>query len=149
MKYIKYFETEAERQAFTENYRYFCYVEESQGMGIHYYDYSQDYLTLVARASGTFKFVGEGDNAIQYSTDDGGTWSAAAQTVEINVNTGDKVLWKGQMTPYADYRNGVGKFNASTAEFDIQGNIMSLLYGDSFTGQTDLTGKKNTFSYLF
>jgi hypothetical protein len=54
-------------------------------------------------------------------------------------------MWKGTMTPQYD---GVGTFS-STANFDVQGNIMSLLYGDNFKGQIDLTGKYGVFKKLF
>ena len=43
---------------------------------------------------------------------------------------------------------GVGTFT-STGNFDVQGNAMSLLFGDNFKGQTDLTGKDYAFSSLF
>jgi len=54
------------------------------------------------------------------------------------------------MVPYSTSPNfGIGKFTNSTASFDIEGNIMSLLYGDNFEGQTNLTGKTNAFIYIF
>ena len=100
-------------------------------------DYSKRYLTLVARDSGTLQFDGTTDgtttNTIQYSTDNGQTWSTAAQSATVNVSNGDKVLWKGEMVPFSGSNNkGIGIFTASTASFDIEGNIMSLLYRDNF-----------------
>jgi hypothetical protein len=62
----------------------------------------------------------------------------------VGVNSGDKVLWKGTMTPQSQSYSGIGKFS-STAEFDVQGNVMSLLFGDNYKGQTDLTGKNYVF----
>jgi hypothetical protein len=53
-------------------------------------------------------------------------------------------MWKGEMNLTSD---GIGKFG-STANFDVRGNIMSLLYGDNFKGQTDLKGN-GTFHQLF
>jgi hypothetical protein len=55
-------------------------------------------------------------------------------------------MWKGTMTPQEDF--GIGKFS-STDNFDVQGNIMSLLFGDNYKGQTDLTGKDYAFYRLF
>ena len=110
-------------------------------------DYSEQYLTLIAKTNGTFVFSGSSTtNVISYSTDDGSTWSSPTQVITVNVNSGDTVLWKGEMTPT---NNGVGTYSASTASFDAQGNIMSLLYGDSFKNQTSLSGKDYTFYYLF
>ena len=113
-------------------------------------DYSKRYLTLVARDSGTLQFDGTTDgtttNTIQYSTDNGQTWSTAAQSVTLNVSNGDKVLWKGEMVPNT---SGIGNFTSSTASFDIEGNSMSLLYGDNFNDQISLSEKQYCFRNLF
>lgn len=110
-------------------------------------NYSKQYFTLVAKSSGTFVFSGSSTtNVISYSTDDGSTWSIAARNVTVNVNSGDSVMWKGEMTPTSV---GIGYFYNSTASFDAQGNTMSLLYGDNFKEQTVLKGDytlKNMFS---
>ena len=50
------------------------------------------------------------------------------------------------MTPTS--YNGIGTFN-TTGNFDVQGNIMSLLFGNNYKGQTDLTGKNYAFYKLF
>jgi hypothetical protein len=42
----------------------------------------------------------------------------------------------------------MGRFTVNK-KYDIEGNIMSLLYGDNFKNQTDLTGKNNAFTSLF
>lgn len=112
-------------------------------------NYSQQYLTFVAKSSGTFKFSGStSTNAVSYSTDSGSTWSTPATSVTINVNDGDNVLWKGSnMTPQS--AKGIGTFSASTASFDIQGNVMSMLYGDNYIGKTSLSGKDYAFYYFF
>ena len=110
------------------------------------HDYSKDYLTFVAKESGTFTFTPQSDNVINYSTDNGTTWTEGNS---VEVNSGDKVMWKGEMTPFmAVSPEGIGNFS-STGRFDVQGNIMSLLYGDNFKGQTDLTGKGGAFYNLF
>ena len=107
------------------------------------HDYSEDYLTFVARENGTFTFTPKNNNVISYSTDNGKTWTEGNN---VEVSNGDKVMWKGTMT--SESYSGVGTFS-STAEFDVQANIMSLLYGDNFKGQTDLTGKIYAFYLLF
>ena len=108
------------------------------------HDYSQDYLTFVALEDGTFTLS---TNAVNYSTDNGKTWTElAANTASPTVTSGSKIMWKGTLTPASS--NGVGTFSA-TGNFDVQGNAMSLLYGDNFKGQTDLTGKGYAFYQLF
>ena len=113
---------------------------------VHYnpyvHDYSQDYLTFVAKEAGTFTFTPKNNNAISYSTDNGESWIVGSS---VEVNSGDRVLWKGTMTPSS---SGIGTFS-STTNFDVQGNVMSLLYGDNFKGQVDLTGKTYAFYRLF
>lgn len=112
---------------------------------VHYnpWTYADAYLTFVAKENGTFTFTPRNSNVISYSTDGGETWT---QGNSVSVNSGDKVMWKGTMTPQ-EYE-GIGRFSA-TGNFDIQGNMMSLLYGDNYKGQTDLTGKNFAFYSLF
>ena len=108
--------------------------------------YSGQYLTFVAQESGTFTFTPKNSNVISYSTDNGSTWT---QSSSVSVNANDKVLWKDTMTPSASYPNqGVGIFSSS-GRFTVEGNVMSLLYEDNFSGQTDLSGKNFAFNSLF
>ena len=108
------------------------------------HDYSQDFLTFVAKESGTFKLSG---NSASYSLDSGSTWTTlASNTSTPTVNVGDKIMWKATLTPSSS--TGIGRFS-STGQFDAEGNAMSLLYGDNFIGVTDLTGKGNAFRDLF
>ena len=108
------------------------------------HDYSQDYLTFVAEEDGTFKFTG---NSINYSVDDGDTWTTlSANTNTPTINVGEKIMWKAELTP--ETNKGVGTFS-STGRFTAQGNVMSLLYGDNFIGQTSLSGKDYAFKNLF
>lgn len=103
--------------------------------------YENQYLTFVAKDSGTFKFSG---NSISYSLDDGNTWATlASNTNSPTVTSGNKIMWKASLTPST---NGIGRFS-STAQFDVEGNSMSLLYGDNFIGSTTLPNK--AFMYLF
>ena len=146
-KYLKLFDTHTEYLAFTQTSDFVkpnvshCITENH----VHYnpWTWADDYLTFVAKGSGTFTFTPQNSNVISYSTDGGETWT---QGNSVAVNSGDKVMWKGTMTPASS--QGVGKFG-STAEFDVQGNAMSLLFGDNFKGQTDLTGKDYAFYGLF
>lgn len=108
------------------------------------HDYSQDYFTFRALEDGTFQFSQTG---LSYSLDDGTTWtSLAAATSTPTVQSGTTILWKGTRTP-SQY-SGIGTFS-STGAFDIEGNAMSLLFGDNFSGRTDLTGRNYAFYKLF
>lgn len=106
-------------------------------------DYSNDYLTFVALEDSTFRLT----STVNYSLDDGQSWTALASgTASPTVTAGNKIMWKGELTPNSSV--GIGKFSA-TANFNVQGNIMSLLFGDDFTNQTNLTGKDYAFHRLF
>lgn len=116
-------------------------------------DLSNKYLTFVANSNGTINYSGTSvTNKLSYSNDNGLSWSSPSYLVSFNVNSGDTILFKGNMIPTNNSSSnsyGIGTFSGSTASFDVQGNIMSLLYGDNFIGQTDLTNKKYAFSNLF
>ena len=115
------------------------------------HDYSKDYFTTVAKETGTISFSGStATNTLSYSTDNGATWSTAAQKPSVTLGSGEKVLWKGECIPDISNDVGIGNFtNDETATFDIEGNVMSLLFGDDFKGQTSLEGKEGAFMELF
>ena len=119
------------------------YCEDNNEVHYNPWTWADTYLTFVAREAGTFTFTPSGSNVISYSTDNGENWREGN---EVTVNNGDKVLWKGMMTPLD--LEGVGTFS-STANFDVQGNVMSLLFDDDFKGEVDLTEKDSAFCMLF
>ena len=149
-KYLKLFNTHTEYEAYSRGEMILPNVSYCEDVNdVHYnpyvHDYSQDYLTFVAKADGTFQLS---TNAVNYSLDNGETWTElAAATASPTVTTGNKIMWKATgLTPTLSA--GIGTFN-STGQFDVEGNPMSLLYGDDFKGQTSLTGKDNYFRFLF
>ena len=146
MKYLKLFKTHTKYETHSSEEMILpnvskCILEDE----VHYnpWTWADEYLTFVAKESGTFTFTPQNSNVISYSIDDGITWT---QGNSINVGNGNKVMWKGTMTPISG--DGIGTFS-STAEFDVQGNVMSLLYGDNYKWQINLTGKNYAFYSLF
>ena len=113
-------------------------------------DYSKRYVTFTALETGTFTFTGTVNNSINYSLDDGETWTALAKGVASpTVNAGSKIMWKGTCSAGSSSTGyGIGAFS-STGAFDVEGNIMSLIRGDSFIDNVDLTGKARCFTNLF
>ena len=150
MKYLKLFENHTQYESYAggggmlrPNVSH-C-VNENE---VHYnqiiHDYSKDYLTFVALEDGTFQLT---TNAVNYSLDNGETWTElAANTATPTVTAGNKIMWKGVLTPSSS--NGIGTFS-STGQFDAEGNAMSLLYGDEFKEQTSFSENTNHFKYLF
>ena len=124
------------------------------------HDYSKDYLTLRVLSNGTIGWnsVGSGSaKTIQYSKNNG-TWTSitASSSMSIPVVVGDVVRFKGTNTRYCEANKGnyssfgstEGGVGGGTAQFNAEGNIMSLVYGDNFDGQTALTSNWN-FCSLF
>ena len=122
------------------------------------HDYSQDYLTFRVLTDGYINWntVGTGQaKTIQYSLNNG-AWTSitASSTTEIPVVAGDVVRFKGTNTSYAKDKSNYSGFGGDgtdipgAATFDVEGNIMSLVYGDNFVGQTTLSGTYN-FCSLF
>ena len=106
-------------------------------------DYENQYLTFEALENGTFQFTKD----VSYTIDDGQTWTVlAANTNTPSITNGNKIMWKAEITPSSS--SGVGTFSSS-GRYNVEGNPMSLLFGDNFIGQTSLSGKSNAFFYLF
>lgn len=165
MDYLRLFRIETEYNTSKSEFEYptVSYVTDTDTA--HYMekpDYSEEYLTFEALGEGTFTLTvpaGVDSNymtSVSYSTDDGETWTTTnvdntAQTITTpTITKGNKVLWKGvgkQM--YKDNTNA-SKFSA-TCNFNANGNIMSLLYGEDFVDKTTfpINSSGNTFCYLF
>ena len=116
-------------------------------------DYSTQYLTLNVINGGTinWKTTGNTPRTISYSLDNGNTWTEITSTstgTPITVETGDKVLIKGTNASYATTKENYSAFEDGTASYNVEGNIMSLIYGDNFIGNTAMTGSYN-FCSLF
>ena len=115
------------------------------------HDYSKDYLTFEIISSGIIYWMGTQESLapeaaaknIYYSKDNGETWSELAYGNAINVNSGDKVQFKGSGTSYQN-----NSFNGSTSIFKVYGNILSLATED-FASLTSYTMYYNMFSGLF
>lgn len=95
-------------------------------------------------------------NEVEYSYD-GSTWVSAGYTsstpIEINIPANGKVFLRSSATKWANNINGVMHETRIYAlhEYEVSGNLLSLLYGSSFTGnETTLnSNEKYVFSGLF
>ena len=108
------------------------------------HDYSRDYLTIVSLANNNdIIYTGiptAGTDTISVSTDNGNTWTSYSVgipgTTIATLNNGDKLLLKNN-----GQNNPIQAQFSSTGNFNVEGNIMSLMYDDNFIGQTTLTCK--------
>ena len=98
-----------------------------------------------------WKAFGGLTKTIEYSID-GGAWTSLTSTsggAAISVSKNSKVRFRGNNTTYATSKSTYSGFEGGTATFDIEGNIMSLLYGDGFESSTQLTNSTYQFCSIF
>ena len=123
--------------------------------------YLSEYLTFTAIEDGTFTLTIPASvntsylTSVSYSVDNGATWVTTPNTSsEVVITTptitaGNKVLWKGTGNTYGNPNNSnYNSIFSSTEDFEVSGNIMSLLYGDDFKNQKTIISS-NAFVRLF
>ncbi len=149
-----------------------CYVGGTQASAIYYGSqliwptgpqpspYQSEYLTFTSLEDDNIITWNNGIQTdtdwktISISTNNGLTWTSKTSsyygnggTTLATLNTNDKLLIKGLNTRYG-YDSAHHNYFSSTKQFNVSGNIMSLLYGDNFINQTTLTNP-DTFYLLF
>ena len=132
-------------------------IQENEVHYNHYHDYSKDYLTIESLEDNNIISLYASNTSItktvSVSTDNGTTWTeytssvSSSGTTLATLNNGDKLLVKGENSTYT---TGMSKYNQfkTTGQFDVKGNIMSLVSGDSFANADELTASY-TFRMLF
>ena len=103
------------------------------------------HLEFKITSDGIIKWSGTSAKVIEYSKNSGETWTSitASTAPTIPVVAGDAVLFKGNNNTYSG-----STFSGTTCQFELAGNIMSLLYGDDFKDKTVLVSGY-TFIDLF
>ena len=87
-------------------------------------------FTTVDDNGSTYSFSKSG---LEYSID-GGAWTTlASNTNTPNVPKGSNIRFRGNLTPNGS--EGIGRFSSS-GKFDAEGDLMTLLYGEYYVGQT-------------
>ena len=99
-------------------------------------NYSKMYFTVEALSDGDFIVRNSG---LGYSINNGEWQTTSANPTTLALSTGDKVRFKGSVG------NGNNLFSGNTLQFNVIGNIMSLKYGDNFSGQTTEFLNQNIF----
>ena len=143
MKYIHYFGTEAAYNQERNNNYIEPWLSYTEGKGIDYnkpYDpYIHMPFTIEALGSGNITW-GLGSKTVQYSKN-GGVWETMNSSTTISVVEGDEVQFKGTNTEYRT--NPI----SATAQFNVKGNIMSLISSDDF--ETSYTVSSSCFRGFF
>lgn len=106
--------------------------------------YEDNYMTIEALEDGLTAKLSL--NTCEYSTDALNWETLTADTYTPSINTGEKLYFKGNITPVAN--KGVGTFTI-TKRCNLKGNCNSLLFGDDAATNMSLAGKDYAFHYLF
>ena len=120
------------------------YASEGENPSI---DYSKEYFTIVNTSEEPLTIQLKQNTTAQtlnYKLSSSEDWLTSTA---LTVGVGEEVQLKGEYTPNSS--NGIGNFYVSGSTFNIKGNVMSLLYGDDFIDQKDLSGKDYAFYGLF
>lgn len=86
---------------------------------------------------------------IYYSKDSGNTWNSVTSTTggtHIPVLSGETVLFKGDNNKYSVTFGNSTNFSGTTCEYDVYGNIMSLINSTGYTSLTALTEQYQFFA---
>ena len=161
MKYLKLFENHTEYEAFKQTDGFIkpnvshC-IQENE---VHYtvpIDWGKEYFTIESLEDNNKIYLKAPNTSItktvSAATDNGETWveytssTGGSGTTLATLNRGDRLLIKGENSAYATSSNQ-NQFK-STKQFEVKGNIMSLISGDSFANADELTASY-TFYRLF
>ena len=104
-----------------------------------------NYLTILALEDGLTASLSV--NACQYCVDGDNNWiDLPAGTTTQTINQGQTLSFKGNLTPNSS--NGIGTFTISK-KCNLEGNCMSMLFGDDAVNNYSLDGKSCAFYNLF
>ena len=119
-------------------------------------DFSTKPLTFNILSDGTINWAASNSSVtktIEYKLNNGEWTSITSNTgssaPSIEVNPGDKIQFRGDNTAYCGGNpESFSTFSGSTAGFEVEGNIMSLINSTNFTTATTLESNF-TFAGLF
>jgi len=161
MKYLKKFETHDEYEAYKNSQDYltpnvsYCVDLNEVHFEKYVRDYSKEYFTIEALGDGDvyFKYQEwspvETQRYMEYSKDGGDTWVRTTNVdneevvMDIPMSEGEIAFVRGDNDTLASYDKNedvdYNPFFYSDMEFSVYGNIMSLIHGDDFIGETTVT----------
>ena len=154
MEYIHYFVTTPEFIDKRENdydEPWVSYTES--GEKVHYNKrQNEKFLTFNIVSAGSLNWYATstaGTKTIQYKKNNGEWEEITSSTggTEIPVSAGDKIQVKGNNNSYASNLN-LSSFSGSTAYFNIEGNIMSLIDETGYTELSAITAS-SAFTCMF
>lgn len=156
MKYIKLFNNHNDYENWKNSQEYenysLCFCQNDNDIHFNYHNYSKDYFTCKAIEDCKFSFstTNENNRILQYSIDNGKSWNELdLQNNEETslIQAGNNILFKGNLSSNGEGLNGIGTFHSS-GNYEVMGNIASLIYNDDFYNQETLN-TVGIFIYLF
>ena len=106
---------------------------------------TSNYMTILALENGLTASLS--NNACQYCIDGDGNWiDLPAGTTTQSINQGQTLSFKGNLTPKSN--SGIGTFTINK-KCNLEGNCMSMLFGDDAVNNNSLSGKNYAFYNLF
>lgn len=110
-------------------------------------DFSKKPLTFNILSTGTIVWAAsESDSSVSKTIEyklNSGAWvsitsNTSSSAPSIEVNSGDKLQFRGNNTQYANTFSLFNSFGGS-ASFEVEGNIMSLIYGNDFKNKLTIS----------
>ena len=118
-------------------------------------DFSKEPLTFNILSAGTIRWTAYNSSVtktIEYKVNNGSwvsiTSNTSSSAPKINVVEGDKIQFRGNNAQYANSSSKFNSFSGSTASFELEGNIMSLIYGNDFKNKLTISSTY-AFARLF
>ena len=110
-------------------------------------DWKNEYFTIIALTDGTISYSHkEGSNPMFYSINEG-EWIETTVSVDIPVSNNDMIRFKSNRGNQA--YNQETFTSGGTAQFEIAGNLMSLVAGDDFATYVPNTSATGTDGELY
>ena len=103
-------------------------------------------LIFVIRSHSRFRSIASGI-LTEYCVDFDEIWiELPADTQTVSINEGQTLSFRGNLTPNSS--NGIGTFTVDK-NYDLKGNVMSMLFGDKARNNFSLNAKNYAFYKLF
>ena len=110
-------------------------------------NWKKEYFTIIALTDGTISYSHkEGSNPMFYSINEG-EWTETTASVDISVSTNDMIRFKSNRGNQA--YNQETFTSGGTAQFEVAGNLMSLVAGDDFATYVPNTNATGTDGELY
>ena len=110
-------------------------------------NWKKEYFTIIALTDGTISYSHkEGSNPMFYSINEG-EWIETTASVDIPVSTNDMIRFKSNRGNQA--YNQETFTSGGTAQFEVAGNLMSLVAGDDFATYVPNTNATGTDGELY